>query len=152
MYKPEAEEVSVETIVSKIENFFSDHPAVQSKKLMLPKKYPDKRIKTDPPMLLRVLTNMVMNAFEATETGGEVKLDVVYDNDTITFSVWNKECIPEDVQKRIFQQYFSTKNGNGRGFGTYSIKLIGEQFLRGKVSFSSRESKGTVFRFELPQK
>ena len=101
-------------------------------------------------MLLRVMTNMLMNAFEATETGGEVKLDVVSDNDTISFSVWNKECIPENIQQRIFQQYFSTKNGNGRGFGTYSIKLIGEQFLGGRVSFTSLESQGTVFRFELP--
>ena len=123
---------------------------VKNKKLTLPKKFPDKRIKTDPPMLLRVLTNMLMNAFEATETGGEVKLNIAADNDAVSFSVWNKECIPENIQQRIFQQYFSTKNGNGRGFGTYSIKLIGEQFLRGKVSFTSRESKGTVFRFELP--
>ena len=152
LYKPEREEVSIEKILSKLENFFTDHPAVKNKKLTLPKKFPDKRIKTDPPMLLRVLTNMLMNAFEATETGGEVKLDIVCDNDTITFSVWNKEYIPEDIQRRIFQQYFSTKNGKGRGLGTYSIKLIGELFLRGKVSFSSQESKGTVFRFELPQK
>lgn len=151
MYKPETQEVSVENVLSKLKDFFTDHPAVKDKKLILPKKIPEKKIKTDPPMLLRVLTNMVMNAFEATETGGEVKFDIACDNDTVSFSVWNKECIPEDVQKRIFQQYFSTKNGNGRGFGTYSIKLIGEQFLRGRVSFSSRESKGTVFRFELPQ-
>jgi hypothetical protein len=37
----------------------------------------------------------------------------------------------------------------GRGLGTYSMKLHGEDFLGGKVDFISAEKEGTVFRFSL---
>jgi sensor histidine kinase regulating citrate/malate metabolism len=56
--------------------------------------------------------------------------------------------MPVDVQLQIFQRSFSTK-GNGRGIGTYSIKLLTEQYLNGKVSFVSNESEGTRFSLEF---
>ncbi|MCG8333275.1 MAG: ATP-binding protein, partial [Proteobacteria bacterium] len=37
----------------------------------------------------------------------------------------------------------------GRGLGTYSMKLLGEEFLGGKVAFSSTEEKGTEFTITL---
>jgi sensor histidine kinase regulating citrate/malate metabolism len=49
---------------------------------------------------------------------------------------------------QLFQRSFSTK-GNGRGIGTYSIKLLTENYLKGKVSFFSNEEEGTVFSIEL---
>ena len=51
---------------------------------------------------------------------------------------------PVDAQLQIFQRSFSTK-GSGRGVGTYSIKLLGEQYLRGRVGFTSSETDGTAF-------
>jgi hypothetical protein len=47
------------------------------------------------------------------------------------------------------QRYFTTKKEQGRGLGTYGMKLIGERYLRGKVSFET-SSAGTVFTFSLP--
>lgn len=38
---------------------------------------------------------------------------------------------------RIFQRSFSTKGAKGRGLGTYSMKLFGETYLGGQVSFRS---------------
>ncbi|MFA7348153.1 MAG: ATP-binding protein, partial [Desulfurivibrionaceae bacterium] len=58
-------------------------------------------------------------------------------------------CMPENVQLQIFQRSFSTK-GTGRGLGTYSIKLLGERYLKGRVSFTSTPEKGTTFRFRCP--
>jgi len=49
----------------------------------------------------------------------------------------------------LFQRSFSTK-GEGRGLGTYSIKLYTERYLKGTVSFSSAEGEGTVFRVRYP--
>jgi citrate synthase len=39
---------------------------------------------------------------------------------------------------------------NGRGIGTYSMKLIGEKVLNGHVSFSTSKSGGTIFKFACP--
>ena len=52
---------------------------------------------------------------------------------------------------RIFQRYYSTKGEPGRGLGTYSMKLFGEQYLGGEVRFDTSESEGTVFSLRLPR-
>jgi len=65
--------------------------------------------------------------------------------------VWNKQPIAKDISQRIFQRNFSTKEGAGRGVGTYSMKLFGEQILGGKVNFTTSKEKGTVFSLSLPR-
>lgn len=52
---------------------------------------------------------------------------------------------------RVFQRYFSTKSGDGRGLGTHMMKLVGETLLKGTVSFSSSAEDGTTFRIRLPR-
>jgi signal transduction histidine kinase len=38
---------------------------------------------------------------------------------------------------------------NGQGLGTYSMKLLDEQLLGGRVTFSSSSADGTCFRLHL---
>jgi sensor histidine kinase regulating citrate/malate metabolism len=63
--------------------------------------------------------------------------------------VKNEGCIPRELQLLIFQRSFSTK-GPGRGVGTYSMRLLGETYLGGIVSFATSLDDGTVFRIRLP--
>lgn len=49
---------------------------------------------------------------------------------------------------QIFQRSFSTK-GKGRGIGTYSVRLLSENYLKGNISFVSNEYEGTIFTVEL---
>lgn len=57
--------------------------------------------------------------------------------------------MPKDVQYQVFQRSFSTK-GHNRGLGTYSMKLITEKYLGGKIGFVSNETEGTKFFIKLP--
>jgi sensor histidine kinase regulating citrate/malate metabolism len=43
------------------------------------------------------------------------------------------------------------KEGLGRGVGTYSMKLFGEDVLGGTADCSSSEREGTIFSFRLPR-
>jgi len=52
----------------------------------------------------------------------------------------------------VFQRNFSTHDEPGRGLGTSSMKMLGEQLLGGHVSFISNEHDGTTFMFTLPKK
>lgn len=70
--------------------------------------------------------------------------------DAAIFSVWNPETIHPDVARRIFQRNFSTKDAPGRGIGTFSMKLLGEKILGGKVRFTTSALEGTFFSFEHP--
>jgi signal transduction histidine kinase len=106
---------------------------------------------TDVRLLGRVLGNMLRNALEATQPGGTVTLTCESCADRVVFSVHNAAVMPEHVQVRLFRRSFSTKGGRGRGLGTHSIKLLGEQYLRGSVTFVSREPEGTTFSISLPQ-
>jgi len=58
--------------------------------------------------------------------------------------------MPKEIQLQLFKRSFSTK-GIGRGIGTYSMKLFGEKYLKGRVGFESTEENGTTFFIEIPQ-
>jgi len=105
----------------------------------------------DPTLLGRILTNMIKNALEAESEGSVVKLKLYREGDSLVFGIHNPRVMTEEVKSQIFQRSFSTK-GSDRGLGTYSIKLLGEKFLNGKVYFTSEESTGTQFFLELPNK
>jgi hypothetical protein len=107
-------------------------------------------IETCPALLSRVLANMVKNAFEATKPGQKIKVWFEIIEKHPRFVVHNPGVIPEDIALQIFKRSFSTKGSLGRGLGTYSMKLFGEQYLNGKVGFDSSRDNGTRFFIQLP--
>jgi signal transduction histidine kinase len=104
---------------------------------------------SDQTLLRRVLGNMIKNALEASPAGETVTLGCQAHNERVMFWVHNSGVILPEARLQIFQRSYSTK-GAGRGLGTYSIKLLGERYLRGKVSFTSSSARGTVFKIDLP--
>lgn len=105
---------------------------------------------SDHVILKRILSNMVKNALESSRNGQSVLIGCRrLDSKLLEFWVRNEEVIPLHIQMQIFHRSFSTK-GKGRGIGTYSIKLLGEKYLNGHVSFISNAQEGTVFRIQLP--
>lgn len=148
-YRPQLQMVQVPEVVEEIRSVFFSHPVAEGKRLVARAPSRDLQIRTDPSLLARVLINMIKNAFEATEEGGEVRLQIGPASGSISFDVWNRQPIPEAAAIRIFKRHFSTKAEEGRGFGTYSMKLIGEELLGGKVYFSSTAEEGTVFSLTL---
>lgn len=147
-YLPLRNDITVNQIVDDLKTFFNNHPTCDNKKIQY-EKLPELSINTDTSLLSRILCNMMINALEATEVDGFVKVWVEKTDGYLTFCIWNLSEIPVDIQKRIFQRNFSTKNQPGRGIGTYSMKLFGEEILGGKVSFTS-SPKGTIFKFSHP--
>lgn len=126
-----------------------EYPQAKGKRLQVEDKTEGFKFKVDSWLLQRVIGGMVMNALEASETGDEVRVKAELHHTHLTFSVWNRQCIPAEVTKRIFQQNFSTHPEPGRGMGTYFMKVIGEQSLGGKVDFTTSEEEGTIFRISL---
>jgi signal transduction histidine kinase len=104
---------------------------------------------TSKSLLQRTLGNMLKNALEASAVGDTVTIGCEDGSGTARFWVQNPTVMPESVRLQVFNRSFSTK-GTGRGIGTYSMKLLGEKYLGGKVGFSSAEGQGTRFWIELP--
>ena len=108
----------------------------------------DAHIKTDKILLSRVIGNLLKNALEAESPGAKITLSCEKTADGAAFIVHNPACMPENSRLQVFQRSFSTK-GAGRGLGTYSIRLLTEKYLKGKVSFTTGP-EGTIFRVEYP--
>ncbi len=139
--------VLVSDIREEIDQMIHDHPS--SRNRTLEQKWPvgDVTINSDIHLVSRILVNMLLNALESTCDGGTVRLSTTVSDCDITWEVWNNAYILPEVQRRIFQKNFSTKGSMGRGLGTHSMKLLGEKYLLGEVSFSSSLEDGTTFRF-----
>ena len=106
---------------------------------------------SDPTLLQRVLENMLKNALEASQPGETITMGCNNLEKNIEIWVHNPESMPREVQLQVFQRSFSTK-GEDRGLGTYSMKLLGERYLKAKVTFESSAAKGTTFRIICPAK
>lgn len=144
------ESVQLGTFLDDLRSMVAHHPAARAKRITLVQPRENFAFIADTALLRRVLGNMAINALEATHPGGEIRIRVVTAPDHLDFHVWNETPIPPEVALRVFQRNFSTKGTLGRGLGTYSMKLIGEKLLGGRVSFESSALDGTTFRFLLP--
>jgi signal transduction histidine kinase len=110
----------------------------------------DAPLENDPAILKRVLGNMVKNAIEASVPGETVMLGCGQAGEEISFWVQNPTYMPENIRLQVFNRSFSTK-GIGRGLGTYSMKLLTDHYLGGRIGFTSTEPAGTRFTATFPQ-
>jgi signal transduction histidine kinase len=125
--------------------------AVRGRRLEIVPPGPGEMMVVDSAMLQHVLMAMVLNALEATRGGGKARVEVDLSQAFVTFRVWNAGAIPAALVHRIFQRYFTTR-GPGRGTGTWSMKVVGEEFMRGEVGFRTSELGGTTFWFTVPRR
>lgn len=149
-YKPSVRKTSLSEILDETRVFLNGNDLLNSRTLEETRPENEVFIYTDIMLVSRILCNMILNALETTEEGGKVTLDTFVNNSEVSWSVRNPGHIPERIRPRIFQKHFTTKEGDGRGFGTYSMKLFGEKFLKGRVSFTSSRQAGTTFTFTHP--
>jgi PAS domain S-box-containing protein len=111
------------------------------------------KIKTDPALLKRVLTNLASNAIQAMPNPGKLTIQAKEEKTTNSFVLSVEDTgvgIPVEVQEKIFTPLFTTKS-KGQGFGLAVVKRVTEA-LGGTISFESQVGKGTTFTVTLPTK
>lgn len=129
-------------------DLYSKHEIIGDKYISIHKESENIIVTTDAVLLRRIIGNMIKNALEASLPETVVTISSKKNKEVVRFSVHNGTYIPRDVQLQLFQRSFSTK-GIGRGLGTYSMKLLGEKYLKGKVGLESTIENGTTFYFEI---
>lgn len=147
--KPEAYEL--DTLIAERVDAMEHHNVCKGKFIQFTSNTKDSGIITDKVLFKRIITNMVKNALEASAAGETVRVTTHKSKGGYTISVHNNTVMSKEVKSQLFQRSFSTK-GKDRGIGTYSMKLLGERYLKGEISFTSEADKGTVFNLKLPLK
>lgn len=103
--------------------------------------------------LQQVFANLFINAADAMEGKGSLRIKARYDDEKGQFTIWVADTgpgIPENLRDKIFDIFFTTKPvGKGTGLGLSIteniIKLHG-----GRVKIDCPAEGGTVFMIELP--
>jgi len=110
-------------------------------------------IECQPEKLNQVFMNILSNAIQAIEGEGEIYIITGLDGSKFTISIRDTGGgMSKDVQKRIFEPFYTTKEmGKGTGLGLSISYSIVEQH-NGTISVSSEPSKGTEFIITLPLK
>lgn len=148
--KTDFKKASSGKLVKSLLDLYSNHEISKGKRIEIDPESEDSEFMTDFNLLRRVVGNMLKNAIEATPEGESVKIKSRSKDKFVMFSIKNPGYIPKDIQGQIFQRSFSTK-GKDRGLGTYSIKLLTERYLHGKVHFTTSKTDGTTFYAIYPK-
>ena len=100
-------------------------------------------------MLLPTVLNLIKNALSAMPRGGELKLQTRNEGDSVSITVSDTGTgIPEDIQGKIFEPYFTTRDtGSGLGL-TVVYKVVREH--GGDLHMDSVPDRGTTFRISIP--
>jgi signal transduction histidine kinase len=108
------------------------------------------KVKADESMLLRVVTNLVTNAYQAMPSGGSLRIGAATSNgyDLITFEDTG-EGIHPDTQAHLFDPFFTTK-ADGTGLGLAIVHRIVEAH-KGSISIENATGGGAVVTVKLPR-
>jgi hypothetical protein len=142
-------EVDIDDLINNVIRSLLSIRSLRNRKIIL--RRTGLTIFTDETLLRRVLINAIKNALEASSDDEEIKIFVENGEEPGLYHIKVKSypLIPRHVQLQLFQRAFSTK-GMGRGWGTYSIRLLTERYLSGRVGFVSNSRKRTVFTISIP--
>jgi len=111
-------------------------------------------LSADPDQLKEVMVNLLVNACEVMVKGGKIRItekvaeDAQRRKQAVLLFSDDGPGIPKDLQEKIFQPFFSTKEeGTGLGLSIAS-RII--QDHGGTLEVESREGEGTTFVITLP--
>ncbi len=96
-----------------------------------------------------ILTNLLSNAIEACEVGGQIEIECHKENKNISLLVSNTgKDIDKEIVKKIHKPFFTTKK-DGSGMGLYIVYKI--VYLYGGSIVIDSNDKKTTFMINLPQ-
>lgn len=109
-------------------------------------------VRIDPTQLGQVLLNLVLNAAQAAEEGGRVRVVAETgrdDRSALLIVTDDGPGIPPEVREHLFEPFFTTKGEGGTGLGLSIVFGIVTR-SGGSVRCDSEPGEGATFTVELP--
>lgn len=104
----------------------------------------------DPDQIQKVIVNLILNASEAVDQKGHIRIETARTEECVVLSVSDNGCgiSRQFIERSLFQPFQTTKS-QGLGIGLFHTKKIVEAH-HGKIEVESEEGVGTTFRVILP--
>ena len=108
------------------------------------------KVRLDAEQFQKVLINLFLNANEAIENGGNIRVSTAAQENWAVLSIADDGCgMSRDFMDRHLFRPFQTTKKQGMGIGLFHCKKIIEAH-QGRIEVESEEGKGTTFRVMLP--
>jgi putative PEP-CTERM system histidine kinase len=106
--------------------------------------------RADRDKLESVITNLLLNAREAANQGGKIRIGTFQEDNAVSFSVTDNGCgmSAEFVEKSLFRPFRTTKK-KGLGVGMFQAKMIVEAH-GGRIQVKTEQRSGTTVTVTLP--
>ncbi len=152
------QELNIETFdyssfLNEIVDYSRESKNIKEKKAKIKFRYDrgDYEILADKEKLRRVFGNLINNACDAINEGGQIDVNLSEKNGHIVTKVAdNGSGIPESKRDEIFEPFVTSKK-NGTGLGLSIVQRIVSAH-KGKIFVDSKEGEGSEFTIELPKK
>jgi signal transduction histidine kinase len=151
-------DVCPQEIVLEVRDLFVDRMAEENIQIRTELSKPPHRGTFDPNGIHNLLCNLVGNAIDACrfdpcpDKPGHTVIIRCFLNETgaTVFEVEDDGAgIPENLNHKVFQEFFSSKGTEGTGIGLLVVQKVAEEH-GGNVTFVSKPGHGTVFTVTLP--
>lgn len=144
-------EVKVSDIVRQTVDFANRHKKLKTCKVSLVENDTNGTFCVNPYLIEQMLINLLLNAADATECKGTIKIVVNAAENSIQIEIHdNGPGIPPEVRETIFDAYYTTKP-DGTGLGLATVKACLE-LHGGTVKIDSSSLGGALFRVVIPVK
>lgn len=110
----------------------------------------DGKLLLDTERILRVLINLVDNAYKACSRGGRIDVEACKEDDNLRISVKDDGIgMDSETQRHIFDPFYSKSDRGGTGLGLHIVGTVVSAH-GGAVDIQSASGTGTEVSFTLP--
>ena len=137
-------------VVQRTLKFLRQEPALRGIRIRCRGLECDAGARIDESQIEQVISNLILNAADACEQGGDVTISLTSDREVVRIEIADTgQGMTYESVDRAFEPFFSTKV-KGTGLGLAICKRIIEAH-HGLIAIDSVEGKGTQVRIELPR-
>ncbi|MCM8814613.1 MAG: response regulator [Candidatus Omnitrophica bacterium] len=142
--------VNINELLENMVSFFKDNPIAKNIDFLCEFDSNIPLVLASSLHLQQVFTNLFMNAIDAIDAKGTITITTKTQQNKVIIKISDTgRGMPEEVLKKIFIPFFTTKSEKSTGIGlTISKKII--EAHKGEIHAESQQGKGSTFTVILP--
>lgn len=154
--RPEVANADIKEVVEQVHNELNHKAQKKDITILVENKLEEAIFRTDSEKIHLIMSNLVANAIEFSNEGGEVRIKFYVDNDELAIEVKDFGIgIKLDDQTKIYDRFKqlesgSTKGHGGHGLGLSIVKDLLD-LLEGRIALESEVNVGSTFTILIPE-